>query len=156
MVRLVTFPFSSPNVGLSVRLVHSSRPHSTSLPGNREEGEREEKWTQLVGSRRSSPILFSFSLNYSLVVHGYLKIKISCAAVNASSEKHTYIFRLCLLTMQLCKSAHYDVTKGTKGQPPPGISFALLAQEGATSDFCLLEKSLVLKWIMHKSKQYIY
>lgn len=31
MVRLVSFPCSSPNLGLSVRLVHSSKPHRTSL-----------------------------------------------------------------------------------------------------------------------------
>lgn len=42
MVRLVSFPCSSPNLGFSVRLVHSSRPHRTSLMEPREENDDEK------------------------------------------------------------------------------------------------------------------
>lgn len=68
MVRLVSFPCSSPKLGLAVRLVHSSNPHRTSLRGERGMKENVKSWHLLLNWGQEATAFHSLfsALNPSL------------------------------------------------------------------------------------------
>lgn len=79
MVRLVSFPCSSPNLGLAVRLVHSSKPHRTSLTETREEVRK--VWIQVFSA--------AFSINSSSCLKWNVVLVLS---------KFNFMRSQCLLT----------------------------------------------------------